>query len=125
MDTMPSPISFHYAIELSVPEQANAASLTWVRQFGAQLVRTLNLNPVREVGHDFGPGVTFVFVLAESHLAIHTWPEFNYLHLDLLTCGGTDIDELSLRAALAGHGVHIRSLARVRYEPLRVSEYTG
>ena len=26
-------------------------------------------------------------VIAESHLTIHTWPEFNYLAIDIFTCG--------------------------------------
>lgn len=26
-------------------------------------------------------------VVAESHLAIHTWPEFGYASVDLFTCG--------------------------------------
>jgi len=28
-----------------------------------------------------------VVVIAESHLAIHTWPEFRYASVDLFTCG--------------------------------------
>jgi S-adenosylmethionine decarboxylase len=38
--------------------------------------------------HHFTPqGVTVVLLLAESHLAIHTWPEHRYASVDLLTCG--------------------------------------
>ncbi|HPN87997.1 MAG TPA: adenosylmethionine decarboxylase [Candidatus Omnitrophota bacterium] len=32
-------------------------------------------------------GITAVLVLAESHLAIHTWPEEQYMAIDFLTCG--------------------------------------
>jgi len=28
-----------------------------------------------------------VVVIAESHLAIHTWPEFRYASVDIFTCG--------------------------------------
>ncbi|MBF0522525.1 MAG: adenosylmethionine decarboxylase [Candidatus Omnitrophica bacterium] len=32
-------------------------------------------------------GMTGVLVLAESHIAIHTWPEHQYIAIDLFTCG--------------------------------------
>ena len=43
---------------------------------------------VKSVFHRFQPyGVSGVVVIAESHLAIHTWPEYNYASVDLYTCG--------------------------------------
>ena len=43
---------------------------------------------VQEVFHLFNPhGVSGVIVIAESHLAIHTWPEYGYAAVDLFTCG--------------------------------------
>ena len=43
-------------------------------------------------GHHFSPyGVTAVVVIAESHLAVHTWPEYKYAAVDLFTCG-TSVD---------------------------------
>ena len=36
----------------------------------------------------FNPhGVSGVVVIAESHLAIHTWPEYGYAAVDIFTCG--------------------------------------
>jgi len=36
----------------------------------------------------FAPhGVSGVVVIAESHLAIHSWPEYGYAAVDLFTCG--------------------------------------
>ena len=38
--------------------------------------------------HHFSPfGVSGVVVIQESHLAIHTWPEFGYAAVDVFTCG--------------------------------------
>lgn len=43
---------------------------------------------VGELFHHFSPhGVSGVVVIAESHLAIHTWPEYGYAAVDLFTCG--------------------------------------
>jgi len=44
---------------------------------------------IREVAfHKFSPqGVSGVVVISESHLAIHTWPEYGYAAVDVFTCG--------------------------------------
>ncbi len=42
--------------------------------------------------HSFGQGmgVSGVVVLAESHITIHTWPEYNYAAIDIFMCGECD-----------------------------------
>ena len=39
--------------------------------------------------HSFGinKGITGVIILAESHISIHTWPEINFVALDVFMCG--------------------------------------
>lgn len=40
--------------------------------------------------HKFSPhGVSVIVMIAESHLSIHTWPEYNYAACDIFTCGVT------------------------------------
>lgn len=40
--------------------------------------------------HKFTPqGETFVFLLAESHMSVHTWPEHNKIAVDVYTCNNT------------------------------------
>ena len=56
--------------------------------------------------HHFNPwGVSGAVIISESHLTIHTWPEFGYAAVDLFTCGdsvnpwiGFDFLEKSLKA---------------------------
>jgi len=38
--------------------------------------------------HKFNPqGITGVLLLAESHITFHSWPEFDYLGIDIFSCG--------------------------------------
>ncbi len=49
-----------------------------------QLIIENGLEKVGEVYHDFpGGGFTAVICLTESHLSIHTWPEFNLATFDI------------------------------------------
>jgi len=44
--------------------------------------------PLEVTIHKFQPqGITGVVLLAESHIAIHSWPEINYVAVDIFTCG--------------------------------------
>lgn len=51
-------------------------------------IHAVGLTIVGEYFHQFeeGGGVTGVVVLAESHVAIHTWPESAYITLDVFVC---------------------------------------
>ena len=57
-------------------------------------VARAGLTPVGELFHRFVPppgpespsGITGVVLLAESHLAVHTWPEFEAATLDVYVC---------------------------------------
>ena len=42
--------------------------------------------------HVFSPndGISGVAVLKESHISIHTWPEYNYAAVDIFVCGTID-----------------------------------
>jgi len=43
---------------------------------------------VNEAFYQFDPiGATGVVVLSASHISAHTWPEFNYVALDIYSCG--------------------------------------
>lgn len=56
-------------------------------------VHAAGLQPVGELFHRFAPdaggaqsGITGVVLLAESHLAVHTWPELNATTIDVYVC---------------------------------------
>jgi len=68
---------------------------------------------VGEEFHVFPNGaVTGVLVLAQSHLSIHTWPEFALANVDLLSYGTVRADEV-LRVICDGLGVVRSSVSSV------------
>jgi S-adenosylmethionine decarboxylase len=65
-----------------------------LRELCMAAVRGSGLTPVSELFHRFDPapgsagpaGITGVVLLAESHLAVHTWPEIGAVTLDVYVC---------------------------------------
>jgi S-adenosylmethionine decarboxylase proenzyme len=59
-----------------------------LRQLCLQAVADNGLRAVGELFHRFPApgGVTGVVLLAESHLAVHTWPELGAVTLDVYVC---------------------------------------
>ena len=63
-----------------------------LENFCKQAVADAGLTAVGSLFHSFGEGegVTGAVVLAESHLALHTWPEDDYVTLDVYVCSYTN-----------------------------------
>jgi len=71
------------------------------------------LEVVAEAFHQFaGAGATGALVLAESHLAIHTWPELESVTLDLYVCNYSQDNRAAAEAAY--------DALRTRFKPGRV-----
>lgn len=50
--------------------------------------KTAEATVINSTFHHFSPfGVSGVVVIQESHLVIHTWPEYGYAAVDIFTCG--------------------------------------
>ena len=66
--------------------------------------------------HEFSPngGISGVGVLQESHISIHTWPEFDYAALDLFVCGTLDPYKAlpALREGLAAESIQVSEIKR-------------
>lgn len=94
-----------YGCPADTPEFTRADAL---RSLCLRLVEDSGLTVVGDSFHQFLPvGVTGTVLLAESHLAIHTWPEYASVTVDVYVCNfqeeNTEKAERlysSLRAAL-------------------------
>lgn len=78
----------HILVEFT---NCNAAVLNDVSKIESSMIdaaKTAGATVINSTFHHFSPyGVSGVVVIQESHLAIHTWPEYRYAAVDLFTCG--------------------------------------
>lgn len=59
-----------------------------IKRILIEAAKKANNTPLKISIHKFNPhGITGVILLAESHIALHSWPEFDYLAIDIFTCG--------------------------------------
>ncbi|MDD2804038.1 MAG: adenosylmethionine decarboxylase [Elusimicrobiales bacterium] len=64
------------------------ASVAGVQDAMLKAANAADATIIDSIFHLFKPhGVSGVVVIAESHFAIHTWPEHRYASVDLYTCG--------------------------------------
>jgi S-adenosylmethionine decarboxylase proenzyme len=75
-----------------------------LRELCLAVCATPGLTPVGQIFHQFGSaldpsGATGVVVLAESHLAVHTWPEVHAATLDLYVCNFSQNNSTAARLA--------------------------
>ncbi|MBV9120372.1 MAG: adenosylmethionine decarboxylase [Chloroflexi bacterium] len=69
-------------VDLTDKDKIRAVLLRAVRSSGSTLIRSYF--------HSLHPGVTGFLLLKESHISIHTWPEYGYAAIDFFTCGQAD-----------------------------------
>ena len=78
----------HLLLELRDCNRDKLNDLDLLRQTMLGAAEETGATVIGEIFHQFSPqGVTGVVAIAESHLCIHTWPEFGYAAVDIFTCG--------------------------------------
>ena len=78
----------HLLVEFYGCNKKKLNDLKFIEEAMTEAAKESKSTIVQVVFHKFSPhGVSGVVVVAESHLAIHTWPEHGYAAVDLFTCG--------------------------------------
>lgn len=85
-------LGIHLLIELWSCNRQKIDNLDYLERIMSQAAEVAGATVLKTAFQDFNPqGVSGVVVIAESHLTIHTWPEFGYAAVDIFTCG-TKVD---------------------------------
>jgi S-adenosylmethionine decarboxylase proenzyme len=64
--------------------------LDYVKDSMVRAADEVGAHIIGESFHRFHPrGVTGILAIAESHICIHTWPEYGYAAADIFTCSTT------------------------------------
>lgn len=78
----------HLLVELRECNPDIIKNLAKVRNALVSAAKEAKATIVNVSFHEFNPfGISGVVVIAESHLTIHTWPEYAYAAIDIFTCG--------------------------------------
>lgn len=80
----------HILVEFSGCEASVLDDVSKIEALMIEAAEKAGATVIQSTFHHFSPiGVSGVVVIQESHLAIHTWPEYGYAAVDLFTCGDT------------------------------------
>lgn len=78
----------HLLLELKLCNSKVLNDLKKVQEIMVSAAKEAKATIVEISFHKFSPfGISGVVVIAESHISIHTWPEYGYAAIDIFTCG--------------------------------------
>lgn len=77
-----------FFVELYDCDELHLNDSDYIGQHMVLAAKAANATVVQQFFHEFSPyGVSGTVVIAESHINIHTWPEYQYAAVDIFTCG--------------------------------------
>ena len=83
-------LGLHLLLELRECNPTLLNDVDHIRSSMVQAAESVGAHVIGESFHRFTPqGVTGILAIAESHISIHTWPEYGYAAADVFTCGSS------------------------------------
>ena len=83
-------LGLHLLLELRECNPRLLNDIDYIRQSLLNTAQEVGATVVGESFHRFSPqGVTGILAIAESHISIHTWPEYGYAAADIFACGSS------------------------------------
>ncbi len=101
--TITPPVGIHILSSLYSCEKVNSLDKKTLSKKITQLLYDNQLTQLGEFYYEFeGGGITALISLAESHLALHTWPELSYLTLEIYVCNYSRDNSVAAEQVHAG-----------------------
>lgn len=89
----------HLIATLHSDKTALLVEYTGFKDLADDLTGSFELQKLGEVYHDFEPGgFTGIICLSESHLSVHTWPEFGTVNVDIYLSNFQRVNNGAVRA---------------------------
>lgn len=81
----------HYLAEFFNCDRSKIDDMAFIERVMIEATELSGGRMIKPFFHQFSPqGISGVIVIAESHFAIHTWPEHGYAAVDLFSCSDFD-----------------------------------
>jgi len=78
----------HLLLELKDCDAGLLNDMDYLREALNAVAILIGATVIKDSFYQFSPqGISGVVIIAESHISIHTWPEFYYAAVDVFTCG--------------------------------------
>jgi len=105
----------HLLLELKICNEEVLDDLDFLKDCLNEAAIQSGATVVGESFYHFSPcGVSGVVNIAESHISIHTWPEYKYAAVDVFTCGDDVEPEKAARLITERLGAQSHSLIELR-----------
>jgi S-adenosylmethionine decarboxylase len=105
----------HLLLELFDCDLDAISNLEAVKGALVEAAKRAQATIVDVVFHEFNPfGVSGVVVIAESHLSIHTWPEYRYAAVDVFSCGDVLQPEIAVNYLVEQFGAERTSVVEMQ-----------
>jgi S-adenosylmethionine decarboxylase proenzyme len=112
-------LGHHLLVEFTGCEAGVLADLGRITAAMLRAAEASGATVVTHSFHHFSPhGVSGAVIIAESHLAIHTWPEHGFAAVDFFSCGSVDMD-LGLALLRVALGAAAETRLELERGPLR------
>ena len=90
-------------IDLEQCDEAILDNLDEIRKLLIHAAKNSGAEIIGDTFHKFDPqGITGVVSIAESHISIHTWPEYSYAAVDIFSCGQSFREQVSADTLING-----------------------